>query len=153
VRGARGRALLGQTLREVTESRRGTDLARVAGALAQRGGPPEMLVLVSDLYDADWRKALDVLHLAGRDLRLVHLFDSADAQPAALGDVELVDAETGAVWRTTLTEKHAADYRHRFEAFLRAVRRWCEGRRVPCVQLDCRLSPAELVRRAVLAGK
>ena len=109
----RGRAALPALLRALTPlTPAGTTDLRRALDLALRPGPPAVVVLLSDLLDADdaapFARALDPRR---HDLRVAQVLARADADPALEGDLDLEDAETAE--RLALTADAAALARYR----------------------------------------
>ena len=72
-----------------------TDLAPAVADLLARPGPPGLTVVLSDLLTPDWADALRRLPARGAEVVIVHVLDDADLRPDVIGDVDLVDAETG----------------------------------------------------------
>ncbi len=153
VRAMRGRnntARLLQFLAQTPLDNSPTDLLAAATAfvrLPQRRGP---VVVVSDLLDpAGFERPLDVLRFHGYDPIVVQVYGPADADPPRLGDVELVDCETGRRRRATVTERAAARYRQLFGRFLEQVAAACRRRTIPWFQFRADM-PEEQAVRAVL---
>ena len=81
------------------------------------------MVVISDLYDADgFQRGFDLLRFHGYDPRLVQIIDPADADTALLGDVELIDVESQAGVRATITERTVRRYRQLVAEFHESVR-------------------------------
>lgn len=130
-----------------------TDLAGAAKrfvARHQRHGP---VVVVSDLYDpAGFEAGLDVLRRSGYQPRVVKIYDPSESDPKGLGDVELLDLESGSSWPVTLTAKHVEKYRHLFQQHRQAVHSYCGKYTLPCVEIPANLPQDELLRSAIGAG-
>jgi hypothetical protein len=71
---------------------------------------------------------------------VVHIIDPAEADTRLLGDIDLLDAETGAVHTVTMTERMVAAHRRLYTEFARAVARYCKRRVIPCLQLSADMS-------------
>jgi uncharacterized protein (DUF58 family) len=101
-----------------------------AGRLVPRAG---LVVLVSDLL-ADAEPALDALRAlraAGHDVAVLHVLDPAERElPAALGDAEFEDPETG--FRVSAA---AADVRDAYRATVAAA---LDAWRAGCARLGAR---------------
>ena len=107
-------------------------LSRLPATLP-RGAHPTMplLVLVSDLLVADPRslgEAFDVLLRAGADLAVIHVLSPQEEAPDPLGEVELVDAETGEILDIGLNFEAIAAYRDRLASWLDEIERVCAQR-------------------------
>ncbi len=124
-----------------------TDLAATVDAFVRRGGPRGPVVVISDLLDGQgFARGLSALRHYGYEPRVVHLYACEDANPPRLGDVELVDRETGTRQRTVITEKAATRYRQLFARFLADVAEYCQRRAVPWLQLSTDTTPEEATR-------
>lgn len=108
-----------------------TDLEQCARILVQRRPRRGLIVLISDLYDPrGFERGLDVLRYHGDDVQVIHLTEPSEANPTVLGDMELLDSETGEVRTVTVTERHLRAYRRCHEDFLHQAERSCRNREV-----------------------
>jgi uncharacterized protein (DUF58 family) len=73
-----------------------TQFVAAARDLLARPGPPGLTVLVSDLLTTEWDKGISHLPGRGGDLTVVHVLAADEVRPDLVGDLDLVDAETGA---------------------------------------------------------
>ncbi len=127
-----------------------TDLAAAAAAFVRLPQPRGPVVVISDLLDrAGFVTGLDMLRYHGFAAAVVHLYAAEDAEPPRLGDVELVDCETGSRQLATVTERAAARYRQRFARFLEQVEDYCTRRTLPWVRLRADVAE-ERALRAIL---
>ena len=94
------------------------------------------MVLISDFYGGrDLAGPLDTLLTHGFRPHVVQIYGADEAECRFLGDVELVDAETGTARRAVVTEAMAAAYCKAFAAFQQSIAATCRKRRVPCWQV------------------
>ena len=132
-----------------------TDLAAVAKGFVRRRQRHGLAVVVSDLYDRDpagFRSGLDVLRRRGYQPRVVQIYDPGEAEPGTLGDSELVDVETGALWQVTVTEQHLERYRRLYAEFHHSVRSYCDGHGIACAQVGTDLPQDRLLLTAIGAS-
>ncbi len=112
-----------------------TDFHAVAGSfvrLDQTAGP---VVIVSDLCEPQaFQAGLDLLRLAGRSIRVVHLVDPTEDDAVTPGDIVLADAESGAAWQVTLTETQLRRYRKLAAEDRQRPRRYCHKYHIPYVR-------------------
>ena len=87
-----------------------TRFAAAASHFLARRGPGGLTVVISDLLTPEWEAGLERLPAGGGDLVVVHVLAEEDLRPSSLGDVELVDAESGARGPVTLTAASVARY-------------------------------------------
>lgn len=72
------------------------------------------LVLLTDLLDREgYQDGLLALQAAGHDVFVVHLLTPEELDPPELGDVRLIDVETGGIEDVTLSRDRIAGYRER----------------------------------------
>lgn len=88
-----------------------TPLVAAADRLLAQAGPPGMTVVFSDLLTAEWDAGIRRLPARRGELAVVHVLEPTDLDPDLSGDLELVDAETGARLEVSLTASVLADYR------------------------------------------
>ncbi len=96
-------------------------LARTAAEVLGRQRGPGMTVLCSDLLEPDWDVALQRLPARGAELVVMHVLGEGELDPPELGDVDLVDVETGERVAMTLTPGNIRSYRERLDEWLEAV--------------------------------
>ncbi len=108
------------------------ELARLPATLPRGAHPIQPLViLVSDLLVAEpseLGRAFDALLSGGADLAVIHLLSLQEEAPDPLGEVELVDAETGEILDIGLNLETVEAYRDRLSAWLGEIERLCAQR-------------------------
>jgi len=126
-----------------------TALGRAAECLAGRRQRPGVAVVIGDFLNPESdRRGLEILRYHGHAVCGVHVCDRADARPDVLGDVELVDVETGRRWVSVLGRRDLARYRVLFEEHCRAVRTFCRQRAVGYLRMQEETSWPRLVFEA-----
>ncbi len=88
-----------------------TPFIDAAVRLLARPGPAGLTVLLSDMLTPDWEAGLRRLPARRGDLVVIHVLDPTDLDPDLTGDLELVDAESGARVEVSLSSSVADDYR------------------------------------------
>jgi uncharacterized protein (DUF58 family) len=78
--------------------------------LLSRRGPPGLTVVLSDLLTSEWSEGLARLPARGGDVTVVHVLDRTELHPDLTGDLDLVDAETGAVVEVSLAPEQLKAY-------------------------------------------
>lgn len=96
-------------------------LAKVASEVLGRQRTAGMTVLCSDLLEPGWDAALRRLPARGAELTVVHVLGTGELDPPQLGDVDLVDSETGVRVAMSLTSATIDSYRSRLDAWLEEV--------------------------------
>jgi len=106
-----------------------TPFAAAARDMLSRPGPKGLTVVVSDLLTAEWEEGLTRLPARGGDLVVVHVLAADELRPEFVGDLDLVDVETGARVPVSLSP----DALRRYEQMARA---WADGIARRCRQLN-----------------
>jgi hypothetical protein len=96
--------------------------------MLSRPGPKGLTVVVSDLLTPEWEDGLTRLPARGGDLVVVHVLAADELRPDLVGDLDLVDVETGARVPVSLSP----DALRRYEKMARA---WADGIARRCRQL------------------
>jgi uncharacterized protein (DUF58 family) len=108
------------------------DVARIPAVLPRGTHPFQpLVVLVSDLLvkePSDLGRAFDALLGEGADVAVIHVLSPQEECPEPLGEVELVDAETGEILPIGLTLEAVTAYRQRLLAWLAQIDRLCDQR-------------------------
>jgi uncharacterized protein (DUF58 family) len=115
--------------------------------LLSRPGPRGLTVVVSDLLTPEWEEGLTRLPARGGDLVIVHVLAADELRPDLIGDLDLVDVETGARVPVSLSP----DALRRYEELART---WANGIARRCHQLGAayvRVLDDDDVERVLLA--
>ncbi|QDV43031.1 hypothetical protein Enr13x_28830 [Stieleria neptunia] len=103
-----------------------TDLRRTVGEFVGRAPRTGLAVIISDLFDQDgFREGVDRLRYAQFEPHVIQIHTRQEADPKLLGDVQLVDCETGTEKKVTVTERKLRHYKQLFETFVQDVETYC----------------------------
>lgn len=105
-----------------------TDFLAATRHLLATPGPPGFTVLLSDLMTPEWDDGLSTLPARGGQVAVAHVLDAEELHPSLSGDLELVDAETGATVSVSLSESTRRDYE-------RLAGRWVDDVAARCAQI------------------
>lgn len=94
-----------------------TAFAAATADLLSRRGPAGVTVVVSDLLTPEWEDGLTRLPAAGHEVVIVQVLAATDLRPDVTGDVDVVDAETGARLPVSLTASVADAFAARATAW------------------------------------
>ncbi len=103
----------------------GTGLPEAVRWLRSTAPAPGLIFLLSDLLSPDWETALSQLAAGKGEVCLLHIFSQEDYQPAARGDLRLVDSETQQEREITMGASVLRRYLAERDAFLSSVRAAC----------------------------
>jgi uncharacterized protein (DUF58 family) len=112
-----------------------TDISRFVSGFVHRSQRRGLAILVSDLFDpAGFTNGLDLLRHHRYEPHVVQVYDQLEAEPAMLGDLEMVDVESETVRKVTVTERNLRQYREIFQSFQESVARYCNTYAVACTR-------------------
>ncbi len=151
---ARGRArIFGilDTLRAI-EAGETTALAESLATLAKQRRRPGLVAVISDFYDRGFAEGLNVLRYHRFEPYAIQVLARADLLPDAIGDVEIVDAETGEARPVRLTPRVLAEYRAAHAAHLAAIEAHCRRAGVPLFRTETHVPFEDLILRVFRAG-
>ncbi|MEJ7653955.1 MAG: DUF58 domain-containing protein [Chloroflexia bacterium] len=104
----------------------GSSVRRALEEQAGRFTSPGLVILVSDLMDpSGLLPGLRALAGRGHELTVLHVLAPEELDPGYVGDLELVDSETGSKQSVTIDRAAVEAYDHRLNAWLEEVRRDC----------------------------
>ena len=131
-----------------------TDLRESLKAFASRPRPVGLTVIISDFMDpGGFEAGLKILRTLGHDVFAVHVASQADRDPAMLGDVRFVDAETGELRDVDVTPRLAAAYAGAWEAHATELQHFCGRYGMGYVRADAERPFEEIVLQAFRQGR
>jgi uncharacterized protein (DUF58 family) len=131
-----------------------TNLSRSVQGLLHRSRRSGMAVVVSDLFDDDgFQPGLDQLRYRLFDGHVLQLHAPQEADPALLGDVELMDIETDSLRKVTVTERNLRAYKELFQGHQRSVREYCRNYGLGCTQAPATVPFDDLILRMMREGR
>lgn len=123
----------------------------------KRCGRAGVLVVVTDALSPNgdveaWPRAIHRARAMGHDVRFVQILAPEDLDPPWDGDLELVDAETGAPVDVTFDADARASYARRLEALVGALREGCRRSKAVYVRARSDEMVVPVVRRMAGGG-
>ena len=135
--GRRGHAQLDSALSSLTASG-SVSLPQFANRVLGSARPPGITVVFSDLLDEDWATAVRRLPALGADVVVVHVLGPGELDPSAMGDVDLVDIESGDRVPVSMTPAALEHYGGRLAAWRDEVGSLVRSRGAVLVEVDTR---------------
>ena len=111
-----------------------TSLAGSLKEYALRTRRPGVAVLISDFFDPDWETGLKALLHRRFQVTVIHVLDRTEVRPDYVGDLKLLDCESGEEREITISAGLLRDYQ-------RAVDQFCGG-----IQGTCRRYGADYIQ-------
>ena len=133
LRPARGKAQIFRVLSFLRSVEAGgeTRFGDAMRAFVHQSPRPGPVVILSDLFAQDGHESgIERLLHHGFEPLVVHLVDPTDARPGLIGDVELVDCETGLTREVTVTPSLQARFEAAYAAWRGELKDFCRKRRV-----------------------
>jgi len=131
--------------------------AEVQAALEQRGpirSNPGLVFLISDFLSVtDVDALLAVVRSASGSAVALHVVSREEAEPDAIGDVDLVDAESGQIVEVGLSVDTIRHYRERYESWRSGLQRKCGMQGIRYVQCTTERSIPEVVLSDLRASR
>ena len=88
-------------------------------------GRGRIAVVISDLLLDGWRNGVRALVAAGFAVTLLHVLSQEELNPGEIGDLELLDSETGERLEMYLGKEGMAEYDRRLQVWLAETEDWC----------------------------
>lgn len=89
-------------------------------------------VLISDFYDPEgYYQAINTLRYNKYETYVVQVYDLKEVRPDLMGDLHLVDCETGEEKEVTISPKLLSEYAKEHEKFCSEIDAYCTERAVP----------------------
>jgi uncharacterized protein (DUF58 family) len=130
-----------------------TGLQRALESFVHRTRRRGVAVVVSDFYDPEgYEEGLNLLRYHRFEPTVLQVWSRAEAEPDVVGDVELVDVESGERREVTITERALADYKRAHAALTDGLKAFCTGRGVGCFRADVAIPFDELILRIFRSG-
>lgn len=105
-----------------------TDLGSAAGDVLARPGPAGSTVVISDLLTPSWEAAIDRLPARGGEVTVLHVLAQEELDPTLIGDLDVVDAESGDRVAVSLSLDTVREYREVVERWLVEAASRCRSR-------------------------
>ena len=123
-----------------------TNLSRIVSGFVMRPQRRGLAIVVSDLFDpTGYDRGLDLLRHRTYEPHLVQIYDSEEARPSQLGEIELVDIETETMRKVTITERARREYHRVFDEFQYNVSAYAKKYGLGCTQTTSEVNFEDLV--------
>ena len=102
-----------------------TSLAASLKEYALRTRRPGVALLISDFFDPEWETGLKALLHRRFQITVLHVLDRAEVRPEYLGDLKLVDSETGEEREITISAGLMKEYQRAVDQFCGGIQETC----------------------------
>lgn len=118
IRGKMGVAPFFRFLQDKTPVRGGTGFGEALTQYAARARTSGIAVVLSDFFDADYERGLKALLARRFQVVLIHILDLEEVTPSLIGDLRLIDSETGVGQDISISPYLLAQYEAQFKSFV-----------------------------------
>jgi hypothetical protein len=109
------------------------------------------VVLISDLFDDEWERALDSL-FSGAGGLVLHVLAREELSPGFAGDLRLRDIEVGAVVDISTSEEAMSRYRSSLDGFVTAAAGRARRAGLDYLLVEAGVDAADTALRALLSA-
>jgi len=109
---------------------------------ARQSGP---LILITDLFDPDWKQALQVIASGKYEVTLLQILSPEELDPPFSGDLKLLDSETDADVEITADFDLLQRYKVNLLAWQAEIDQFCAKRGIRYIPLDTSIPLQELL--------
>lgn len=122
------------TFAKSLEVRGATELDRACQVYLARSRGRGIVVLLTDFFDeAGYEAPLRRLQSSGSDLYAIHVLSSDEIDPPVVGDLKLVDSESGRFTEISVSRTLIKRYKRNLQGFCESIRKFCTGRGIAYV--------------------
>jgi uncharacterized protein (DUF58 family) len=141
-------------LRDAPALEGGTRLLPTVRAFAQRMKRRGLVFILSDLFDPGGiEEALALLRYQRFEVHVIHVLDPAELRPDAVGDLRLIESETGDAYEVTADDSLLRRYRAEIDTFLTQTANCCAERGIAYAQAGTEMPFEDLVLRVLRDGR
>jgi uncharacterized protein (DUF58 family) len=102
-----------------------TSLAASLKEYALRTRRPGVAILISDFFDPEWETGLKALLHRRFQITAIHVLDRTEVRPDLVGDLKLMDCETGEEREITISQGLLRDYHRTVDQFCGGIQETC----------------------------
>jgi uncharacterized protein (DUF58 family) len=123
-----------------------TDLERSLKGFVAQSHRRGVAVVISDFYDPDgYQEGLNFLKYHKYESYIIQVYDRREARPDLMGDLHLIDCETGEDRQVTVSAGLLRKYAAEHERFCRELSEFCTGAAMPFFRTTTDVPFQELV--------
>jgi uncharacterized protein (DUF58 family) len=122
------------------------DINQALKNIALREKRVGMVFIISDLFAPNgYHEGINALLAKGHEVTLIHTLTPQEIEPPLVGDLRLIDVETGNTQDVTIDVSLQTRYRQSLEAWLAGIRADCGKRGIHYVQVSTDNSPEQAI--------
>src|SRR5262249_39301160 len=114
-----------------------TELSRALESFVHQTKRRGLCIVVSDFYDpAGYEEGLNLLRYHRFEPTVLQVWSDAEARPRLVGDLEIVDVESGEAREVTVTERQLAAFARAHAEYCARLEAFCAARAIPYYRAD-----------------
>ena len=126
----------------------GASLRRFAATSRQRG----VAVVLSDFFDPDWQEGLKALLARGYQVAVLHVLAEDEIHPTLLGDLRIIDSETGQSKEMSVNPHLLNRYQQTFDRFCVEIETFCSQYGIDYLRTSTTLPFEEMILNYMRQG-
>ncbi len=119
---------------------------------AERETSPGLAVVCSDFFDPDVKLGLHALLARRYQVVMVQILDPEEVTPSFVGDVRLVDAETGDDLQLSVSPYTLGEYQRRYDTFVDDLSQMAQRQNMEYIRVTTEMPFEDVVLRYLRAG-
>ena len=123
-------------------------LHRFAATVRNKG----VAIVLSDLFDPNWQDGLRALLARGYQVAVLHTLSEDEIKPTLLGDLRVIDSETGEIKEMSVNPQLMARYQQTFDTFCGEIEAFCHRYGVDYLRTSTALPFEDLVLKYMRQG-
>jgi len=130
-----------------------TELAECMKAFVAQNKRRGLAVVISDFYDPDgFEQGLNTLRYNKFEPFVLQVYDKREAEPNLVGDLALVDCETGETREVTISKSLLEAYQREHESYCKQLEAYCTKYAMPFFRTHTSMPFDELVLKIFRSG-
>lgn len=126
----------------------GTSLRRFAATVKHKG----VAIVVSDFFDPHWQEGLKSLLARGFQITVLHTLSEEEITPTLLGDLRILDSETGEAKEMSVNPQLLARYQQTFAAFCQEIEIFCHRYGIDYLRASTAMPFEDIVLKTLRRG-
>jgi len=123
-------------------------LHRFAAASRHKG----VAIVFSDFFDPQWQQGLKSLLARGNQVAVLHILSEEEIKPSLLGDLRIIDSETGETKEMSVNPQLLARYQQTFNGFCAEIEGFCHRYGIDYLRASTALPFEDLVLKYLRRG-
>lgn len=123
-------------------------LRRYAATVKHKG----VAIVLSDFFDPEWQEGLKALLARGYQVAALHILAEDEIRPTLLGDLRIIDSETGESKEMSVNPQLLSRYQQTFDAFCGEIEGFCHRYGIDYLRTSSAMPFEDLVLKYMRQG-